>query len=140
MKQVGQLQHDKGKLEHDKKKLEDDRKALQEAWRIEPSAIALTKKLGQGGEGAVYAGSWREMGIAIKMIRRFPGVNEENWGFNNAEISAMQRLRGDRIVYFWGVGDCVMFRDQTNEAADGGGDENTSSRAEASCTCGAYLW
>ena len=43
---------------------------------------------------------------------------EEDWGFSNAEVKAMQRLRGSRLLHFYGVGDCVL----SEPDQDGGGD------------------
>merc|ERR1711969_330911 len=44
-------------------------------------------------------------------------MREEDWGFSNAEVKAMQRLRGSRLLHFYGLGDCVLL----DPEHDGGG-------------------
>ena len=81
---------------------------LQEAWRIEPADLRLEAFVAAGGEGRVYRGTWRgQFEVAVKMMRRVRG-QEEDWGFSNAEVRAMQRLRGSRLVHFYGCGECLL--------------------------------
>ena len=83
-------------------------RTLQEAWRIAPADLHLEAFVAAGGEGRVYRGRWRRtIEVAIKLMRRDPN-REEDWGFSNAEVKAMQRLRGSRLLHFYGVGDCVL--------------------------------
>ena len=82
--------------------------SLREAWRIDPSELKLEKFLAAGGEGRVYKGTWRRgIKVAIKLMPRDPD-SPQNHGFSNREIQAMQRLRGTRLVHFYGVGDCAL--------------------------------
>ena len=98
-----------------RKRLLDDKTAevevLQEAWRIETSDLSLDAFVARGGEGFVYRGRWRgQFDVAVKLIER-DSERPNEWGFSNAEVKAMQRLRGSRLVHFYGVGDCVLFDD-----------------------------
>ena len=71
---------------------------LQEAWRIEPKDLAIHSFIAEGGEGRVYRGRWRgQFEVAIKMMRRSPH-HPEDWGFSNAEVNAMQRLRASQLA------------------------------------------
>ena len=80
---------------------------LQESWRIEPCELTLEAFIAQGGEGRVHRGRWRNLPVVIKSIKRNPSKPEEH-GFSNAEVYAMVRLRGRRLVHFYGVGQCTL--------------------------------
>ena len=93
-----------------------DVRTLQEAWRIHPSDLTLDAFVAAGGEGRVYRATWRgHIECAMKLMRRDPD-REAEWGFSNAEVKAMQRLRGSRLVHFYGLGDCVL-DDEASEGA-----------------------
>lgn len=65
----------------------------------------------------MFKGLWRgQMPAAIKMILRHPD-REEDWGFSNAEIKAMQRLRGSRLIRFYGCGQCFLPPEQVDTSA-----------------------
>ena len=77
-------------------------RTLQEAWRIEPAALQLEAFVAAGGEGRVYRGRWRRtIEVAIKLMRRDP-EREEDWGFSNAEVKAMQRQVHDYVGFYTG--------------------------------------
>ena len=73
---------------------------LQEAWRISVDDLRLDAFVAAGSEGRVYRGKWRgQFDVAIKMIAR-DITRPDTHGFSNAEVKAMQRLRGSRLVHF----------------------------------------
>ena len=80
---------------------------LQEGWRIDVSELKLLAFVASGTEGRVFRGTLRGHEVAVKMIQRDP-EHPELHGFSNAEVKAMQRLRGTRLVFFYGVGQLVL--------------------------------
>ena len=81
---------------------------MQEAWRIDPANLVVLDFVAVGGQGRVYRGLWRgKIDCAIKV---FPRIADDraSWGFSNAEVRAMQRVRGSRLVHFYGCGECLL--------------------------------
>ena len=79
--------------------LKEEVAILQEATRIEAGEIILLEFIAAGSEGRVYKGRWNKIECAVKMIPRMLDYEDE-WGFSNAEIKAMQRIRGNRPSIF----------------------------------------
>ena len=87
-------------IKRTRREASEEVRTLEEAWRIEPADLSLDAFVAAGGEGRVYSGRWRgHIKCAIKMMLRDANRKEE-WGFSNAEVKAMQRLRGSRLVVF----------------------------------------
>ena len=101
---AGELDVNKELLRHQTEEVS----ALQEAWRIDPATLQIDAFVAAGGEGRVYRGTWRsQFEVAVKMMKRDANAPEE-WGFSNSEVKTMQRLRGSRLVHFYGVGHCIL--------------------------------
>ena len=108
---------------------EADVRTLQEAWSIAPHDLQLRAFVAQGAEGKVYRAVWRRsIEVAVKFILRDP-QDKTRWGFSNAEVKAMQRLRGSRLLHFYGVGVCCFCAPDDDKK---GGDDDSSDGREDS--------
>ena len=93
--------------------------SLQEGWRIDPIELTLVSYVARGGQGIVYRGIFRNFDVAVKAMRRDPDKPADH-GFSNAEVQAMQRLRSQFLVYFYGVGQLVPLNAPKEEGGNGG--------------------
>lgn len=74
-------------------------------WLVEYSEISMGTKIGEGGFGSVYRGSWRGIDVAVKFLKNNAQVNEDLLGVFLHEVSLMARLRHQNILLF--VGACL---------------------------------
>ena len=70
---------------------------------IQYQDLKIGEKLGEGGFGVVYKGTWRVTDVAIKEL--LPNLTEEAIEEFEAEAQTMKRLRSPNIVQFFGY--CV---------------------------------
>jgi serine/threonine protein kinase len=78
-------------------------------WLVEYHEISLGQKIGEGGFGTVYRGSWRGIDVAVKFLKNPTELNEDDLSLFLHEISLMARLRHQNILLF--VGACLTIPD-----------------------------
>ncbi|KAG2388284.1 hypothetical protein C9374_000448 [Naegleria lovaniensis] len=64
--------------------------------------IKIERKIGEGGNGVVYLGLWRNLKVAIKSVKAFDLSEEESDEFDK-EAAILSRLRHFNVVQFYGV-------------------------------------
>uniref|UniRef100_A0A3Q3QAD7 Tyrosine-protein kinase n=1 Tax=Monopterus albus TaxID=43700 RepID=A0A3Q3QAD7_MONAL len=70
-----------------------------EEWEVDPDELTLGQEIGSGQFGLVLEGRWREMKVAVKMIREQCMSDEEF----KEEARIMMRLSHCKLVQLYGV-------------------------------------
>ncbi|KAL7715407.1 Protein serine/threonine kinase [Entamoeba marina] len=69
---------------------------------LNPSELIEEKKIGEGGFGIVYKGTFRDNQVAIKKIKEMFGIDDSMDEFNK-EVSMLSKFKSDYIVHFYGA-------------------------------------
>ena len=77
-------------------------KEFASVWQIKIDEITQLEQIGAGGYGEVYRARYRDMFVAMKILR-FPTNDSLMWEFER-EIKFMQTIRHPNIVLFLGAG------------------------------------
>ncbi|KAH3764137.1 protein kinase [Pelomyxa schiedti] len=84
-----------------RKNLEAIRSA-QPNWQINFSDLVLQEKIGEGGYGEVYKGTWQGTVVAIKTLKGFESSLKEIASFTK-EVSILRTLHHPNLVLFLGA-------------------------------------
>ncbi|XP_041654015.1 tyrosine-protein kinase ITK/TSK [Cheilinus undulatus] len=72
---------------------------LKDYWEVAPEELTLGRELGSGQFGLVLEGRWREMKVAVKMVRE-EGMSDEDF---KEEARIMTKLSHCKLVQLYGV-------------------------------------
>jgi hypothetical protein len=79
---------------------EDDVAALKQGWQIESTEITLTRRIGAGTFGEVYAARWEELDVCVKVLKSAFILDEQTMEEFDREVDFMQRCRHPNIVRY----------------------------------------
>ncbi|ELP90172.1 protein serine/threonine kinase, putative [Entamoeba invadens IP1] len=73
--------------------------------RIDPDELLCLRKIGEGGFGVVYYGSFHGNEVAIKKMKQMEGVGNSQCEIDEfeAEVSMLDKFRSENIVFFYGA-------------------------------------
>lgn len=93
------------RLERQLNQSQTEVQALRKAWVISPSDVDLKEPIGAGGFGRVFAGTWGDHKVAIKVILgELLMMDETITDEFEKEIRFMQQMRHANVVLFYGAG------------------------------------
>uniref|UniRef100_A0A3Q4I330 Tyrosine-protein kinase n=1 Tax=Neolamprologus brichardi TaxID=32507 RepID=A0A3Q4I330_NEOBR len=72
---------------------------LTDQWEVDPEELILGQEIGSGQFGLVLEGSWRDLKVAVKMVREECMSDEEF----KEEARIMMRLSHSKLVQLYGV-------------------------------------
>ena len=77
-------------------------KIKQKIKRLYPNELIENKKIGEGGFGIVYKGSFRGNIVAIKKMKEMKQTIESIEEFNK-EVTMLDKFRDNYIIHFYGA-------------------------------------
>ena len=82
--------------------LQEELRRMSSAWQIQRQEVTLGRRLGSGAFGDVYEAKYREVTVAVKLLREWEDARS-SYQFQR-EILFMQTIRHPNIVLFVGAG------------------------------------
>eukprot|EP00250_Pteridium_aquilinum_P013933 c21669_g2_i1 orf=503-1408(+) len=79
--------------------------SIDERWLIDPKLLFVGPRIGEGGQGKVYEGKYRDQSVALKLVQR-GGTPEEMVKRENRfarEVSLLSRVQHKNLVKFIGA-------------------------------------